>query len=113
MTENKVQSIANKITEKYNVPEIRIEFSSFKSTKGQACYITYKLRGYKTNHPKYICVYNWLDIQNYIGEVSHIIGHELAHHIQNCKYNSLRHNDKFYELADKLGYEFSKLSVGV
>ena len=112
MTKTELQTATNKIAREFSVPTIRLVFTD-RTGRGLACYNTfrYKIGGkvQPKNHPKSITVYSWNAIKDHSGEVAYRVGHELAHHIQNTKKNSLAHTTTFYNLEEKVARKLSKM----
>ena len=112
MTKTELQTAINKIAREYSVPSIRLAFTD-RAGRGLACYTTfrYKVGGkiQPKNHPKNITIYSWSKIKDHPGQVAYEAGHELAHHIQNTKKNSLAHSVTFCRLADDIGLKLSRM----
>ena len=112
MTKQELQKATDKIAREFEAPSIRLVFTD-RVGKGLACYITYRYRvGGKIqpkNYPRNITVYSWDKVKDYPGEVAYRVGHELAHHIQNMKKNSLAHTAAFYNLEEKVARKLSKI----
>ena len=112
MTKTELQKSVDKIAKEFAVPSIRLAFTD-RAGRGLACYNTYRFRvGGKIqpkHHPKSIMVYSWSAIKVHSGEVAYRVGHELAHHIQNVKKNSLTHTATFYNLEEKVAGKLSRL----
>jgi hypothetical protein len=112
MTKTQLQNIVNKMAKEFGVPPIKLVFTD-KRGPGLACYTTFRYRvGGKIepkNYPKNITIYTWSKIKDSPGQVAYEVGHELAHHIQNIKKNSLVHNNTFYDLEEKVAMMLSKL----
>ena len=102
-----LQTIADKITDKYGVSHIKIETSDL-SAKEKAVYHTFRIKGGKINFPKDITIYNFKEIAGYPGEIIHDLAHELSHHILNKKIGSLQHTPKQGELEDEIGLFISR-----
>ena len=112
MTKTELQTAVNRIAREFEVPTIRLVFTD-RVGRGLACYTTFRYRiGGKIqpkNHPKNITIYSWSKIKDHPGQVAYEAGHELAHHIQNAKKNSLAHTVAFYNLEEKVARKLSKL----
>ena len=112
MTKTELQMAVNKMSREFEVPTIRLVFTD-RAGRGLACYTTfrYKVGGkiQTKNHPKNITIYSWSKIKAYPGQVAYEAGHELAHHIQNVKKNSLTHTATFYNLEERVARKLSKL----
>lgn len=102
------KKIISQLFKKYKVPPVPVKFVN-RTAKGSGVYRTYKYKGTKKNIPEDIIIYRYDEIKDHVGEIAHVVGHEMAHHIINIKSNSLRHSNNMYNLADKLGSEFVKL----
>jgi len=102
-----LQTIADKITDKYGISHIKIETSDL-SAKGKAAYHTFRIKGGKIHFPKDITIYNFKEIAGYPGEIIHDLAHELSHHILNKKIGSLQHTSKQGELEDEIGLFISR-----
>jgi len=100
--EKDIQKFANTLMKKQNVSIIKIIFSNKQFSKGSAYYETERIKGGKTNFPKFIKIGEWDGIKKYPDQWSEVIGHELAHHIMNNKKRSLRHNKEFYKISDNI-----------
>ena len=112
MTKTELQTAVSKIAREFEVPTIRLVFTD-RAGHGLACYTTFRYRvGGKIqlkNHPKNITIYSWSKVKDSPGQVAYEAGHELAHHIQNVKKNSLAHTATFYNLEEKVARMMSKL----
>jgi hypothetical protein len=113
----RVQKAADIICDKHEVPRIKIIGSNRRGSKGDAAYVTYRIRNKITgkispkSYPKYIVIYEWSGLSglNDASELSYPLGHELAHHILNIKRGNIRHTANFYTLANKLDKQLSRL----
>lgn len=112
MTKTQLQTAVTKIAKEFGVPTIRLVFTD-RAGRGLACYTTYRYRIdgkiQPKNHPKNITIYSWSKIKDSPGQVAYEAGHELAHHIQNVKKNSLAHTATFYNLEEKVARMLNKL----
>lgn len=102
-----IQIISDKVTDKYKVSHIPIQFSNKSPSRCGAVYYThtYKVMGkkLKRNFPDYIIIYEFDIIFNYSGEIVWRLSHELAHHVLNETSNSLAHSNKHSILEDDIG----------
>lgn len=113
----RVQKAADIICDKHAVSRIKIIGSNRRGSKGDAVYVTYRIRNKITgkispkSYPKYIVIYEWdgLSSLNDPSELSYPLGHELAHHILNIKSGNLRHTSNMHTLAKKLDRQLIKL----
>lgn len=112
MAKPELQAAVNKICKEYSVPSIKVLFTD-RTGKGLACYVTYRVKIggkiQKRHHPRNITVYSWSKVQGHPGEVAYRVGHELAHHIQNMKKNSLVHSTTFYNLEEKVARKLARM----
>ncbi len=112
MTKTELQSAVNKLSKEYGVSPIRVVFTD-RAGKGLACYVTYRVKIggkiQKRHYPRNITVYSWDKVQEHPGEVGYRVGHELAHHIQNMKKNSLVHSTAFYNLEERVARKLARM----
>ncbi len=101
-----IQDYANTICREFDVPTVPVRVTNKKfKNGGLAVYFTFKYKGQTKNYPKNILILNW----ETSGELICRLAHELAHHILNCKYNSLAHSQRHGDLEDKIGLLLSKI----
>ena len=106
--ETLVQKFADSYFKKNGVKPIPIKFSN-KSGKGNAYYLTKKVKGGKFNFPVSITVLEWDAVKDHPDEWVRFVAHEMAHHEINVKENSLRHTKKHDTLTRKIEKEMSKV----
>ena len=103
------QTIADTICDHYKISHIRIEHSNkMEGNGGIGCYHSYRYKGHKHIYPKKITLYKFADSGGN-GEIAHVLGHELAHHVCCVKHQSLRHDNRHGKLSDDIGMRIWKL----
>ena len=101
--ESRIQKYVDRITDKYKVPHIPIRFIPEPSgNEAEGWYSTWKYRGSKINHAKYIGIPAWKYIRDDPEEWIYIAAHEIAHHVLNSKKNSLRHTKEHAKLSKEI-----------
>ncbi len=108
MEKRELQQAVDKICDKYDVKTVPVRFTD-RHLAGDAYYATYRVRGYKVNHPRYIMIGNWSMVRAHPGEVAYRLAHEVAHHVLNMKKNSLQHSGAHGRLEDDIGLAMSRM----